>query len=389
MRWTMIVLVLTTLVVIYGGSNFVVISRILQSLPSRPALRWTVGLILVLCASAYIGARLLERVVPCSTACPLIWVGSIWFAILTYAFVIIAAGDLSFALAGKLAGNPPWVETAKDWIPRVALVLAVVLSLYGAWNAMRPVVTTYHIQIDKPGPADGLRIVGLTDLHMGHIMGRERIQRIVDAVNELEPDLVLLGGDVVDEDVRPVMEQDLGQLLTEIRAPLGLFAVTGNHEYIGGVEPAVKYLESEGIVFLRDRAVQVADAVWLVGRDDRAGERMGGGVRKELPTILSESAVDMSQPVILMDHQPHGLEDGARVGVDIQLSGHTHHGQLWPFNYITGAIFEEDWGLKRKGDTHVVVSCGAGTWGPPVKVGSISEVVLLNVSFGGDGSSVR
>ena len=387
MRWAMIVMILTVLVVIYGGSNFVVISRILQSLPSRPALRWTVGIILVLCASAYIAARFLERVVPCSTACPLIWVGSIWFAILTYAFVIIAAGDLSFAFAGKLAGNPPWVEIAKDWIPRVALALAIVLSLYGAWNARRPVVTTYTITIDKPGPADGLRIVGLTDLHMGHIMGRSRIQRIVDAVNRLEPDMVLLGGDVVDEDVRPVMEQDLGRLLTEIEAPLGMYAVTGNHEYIGGVEPAVKYLESEGIVFLRDRAEKVAESVWLVGRDDRAGERMGGGVRKTLPDILSESKVDMSQPVILMDHQPHGLSEGVDAGVDIQLSGHTHNGQLWPFNYITGAIFELDWGMRRKGDTHVVVSCGAGTWGPPVKVGSISEVVLLNVSFGGDGSS--
>ena len=381
MRWAMIVMILTVLVVVYGGSNFVVISRVVQSLPAKPALRWTVGIFLTICALAYIAARFLERVVPCSAACPLIWIGSLWFAILAYAFLVIATGDLAFGLAGKLMGNPEWVGTAKDWIPRVAMVVAVLLSIYGAWNAMRPKVTTYDITLSKPGPSEGLKIVGLTDIHMGHVMGRSRIKRIVDAVNELKPDLVLLGGDVVDEDVRPVMEQDLGRLLMQIHAPLGIFAVTGNHEFIGGVEPAVDYLESEGIVFLRDRAIKVADAIWLVGREDRAGRRMGGVIRKDLPRILNESGVEMNLPVILMDHQPHGLLEAATAGVDIQLSGHTHNGQLWPFNFITGAIFELDWGHKLKGNTHVVVSCGAGTWGPPVKVGSISEIVLLNLTF--------
>jgi len=389
MRWAMIVMILTVLVVVYGGSNFVVISRIIQSLPPRPALRWTVGIVLTLCAVAYIAARFLERIVPCSTACPLIWVGSVWFAILAYAFLVIAAGDLAFGLAGKLMGNPPFVDVAKDWIPRVALGVAILLSLYGAWNAMRPAVTTYDIHIDKPGPEQGLRIVALTDLHMGHIMGRDRIHRIVDAVNQLKPDLVLLGGDVVDEDIRPVMEQDLGKLLTGVHAPHGMYAVTGNHEFIGGVEPAVNYLESEGIIFLRDRAAKVAEAIWLVGREDRAGRRMGGGIRKDLPVILKESGVEMELPVILMDHQPMDLDEAVIAGMDLQISGHTHNGQLWPFNFITGAIFELDWGMMQKGDTKIVVSCGAGTWGPPVKVGSVSEIVLLNLSFGGDGSSGR
>ncbi len=380
MRWLMIVLVLTILVIVYGGSNFVVISRVLQSLPDRPVWRWTVGVTLTVCALAYIAGRFLEKVVPCSTACPLIWVGSVWFAILAYSFLIIAAGDLGFGLAGKLTGNPGWVNTAKDWIPRVALVLSVVVSAYGAWNAMRPEVTTYTITVDKPTTRTRpLSIVALTDIHMGHIMGPGRIRRLVDEVNKLNPDLVLLPGDVVDEDIRPVMEQDLGRMLMEIHAPLGIYAATGNHEFIGGVHEAVEYLESEGIVMLRDRAVRIDPDIWIVGRDDRAGRRMGGPVRKELKQILEEGSVDPEQLIILMDHQPHGLDEGVLAGADIQISGHTHNGQLWPFNYITGAIFELDWGYKRKGDTHVVVSCGAGTWGPPVKVGSVSEIVRILV----------
>lgn len=380
MRWMMIVLVLTILVIVYGGSNFVVISRILQSLPEKPAVRWTVGVTLTIFALAYIAARFLEKAVPCTTACPLIWIGSVWFAILAYSFLIIAAGDLGFGLAGKLMGNPDWVNTAKNWIPRVAIVSAVLISAYGAWNATRPYVTTYTVTVDKPtARTEDLNIVALTDIHMGHIMNAGRIRRLVDAVNELKPDLVLLGGDVVDEDIRPVMEQDLGRMLKEIHAPLGIYAATGNHEFIGGVKAAVDYLESEGIIVLRDRAVRIHPDIWIVGRDDRAGRRMGGPVRKELKQILDEGVVEPGQLIILMDHQPHGLDEGVIARVDLQVSGHTHNGQLWPFNYITGAIFELDWGYKRKGNTHVIVSCGAGTWGPPVKVGSVSEIVRIHV----------
>ena len=380
MRWMMIVLVLTILVIVYGGSNFVVISRILQSLPEKPAVRWTVGVTLTIFALAYIAARFLEKVVPCSTACPLIWVGSVWFAILAYSFLIIAAGDLGFGLAGKLTGNPDWVNTARDWIPRVAIVAAILISAYGAWNARRPHVTTYTVAVDKPTTrSEPLSIVALTDIHMGHIMNAGRIRRLVDEVNKLKPDVVLLPGDVVDEDIRPVMEQDLGRMLKEIHAPLGIYAATGNHEFIGGVKAAVDYLESEGIVVLRDRAVRIEPDIWIVGRDDIAGRRMGGPIRKELKQILDEGAVDPDQLIILMDHQPHGLDEGMTAGADLQVSGHTHNGQLWPFNFITGAIFELDWGYKRKGNMHVIVSCGAGTWGPPVKVGSVSEIVQIHV----------
>ncbi len=380
MRWMMIALVLTILVIVYGGSNFVVISRILQSLPDRPLWRWTVGVTLVVFALAYIAGRFLEKVVPCTVACPLIWVGSVWFAILTYSFLIIAAGDIGFGLTGKLMGNPQWVSTAKDWIPRFAIVFSVLISAYGAWNAMRPHVTRYTVEVNKPTTrAEPLSIVALTDIHMGHIMNAGRIRRLVDAVNKLKPDLVLLGGDVVDEDIRPVMEQDLGRMLKEIHAPLGIYAVTGNHEFIGGVKPAVDYLESEGIVVLRDRAVRIDPDIWIVGRDDRAGRRMGGPVRKDLYQIMKDEQVDPNQLIILMDHQPYGLDEAVVAGVDLQISGHTHNGQLWPFNYITGAIYELDWGYKQKRNTHVIVSCGAGTWGPPVKVGSVSEIVQITV----------
>ena len=173
-----------------------------------------------------------------------------------------------------------------------------------------------------------------------------------------------------------MIRQNLGETLRKINSRLGVFAVTGNHEYIGGVEEACRYLGDHGITMLRDESVMIDDRVYIVGREDRS---IGSGRRKSLDDLLLR--VDKSFPVILMDHQPFRLEEAENAGVDLQLSGHTHHGQLWPFNFITKKVYELSWGYKKKGNTHVYVSCGVGTWGPPVRTGNRPEIINMKLRF--------
>jgi hypothetical protein len=199
-------------------------------------------------------------------------------------------------------------------------------------------------------------------------------------INALNPDVVLLPGDVIDEDLGPVIQQNLGETLRKIRSKYGVFAVTGNHEYIGGVEPACKYLTEHGITMLRDKVISIQDSLYIIGREDLSIRQFTGKKRKNLKEIIS--GIDPSLPIILMDHQPFHLDEAAVNGIDLQLSGHTHHGQMWPFNYITNKIYEISWGYVRKGNTQFYISCGAGTWGPPVRIGNTPEIINIIMKFG-------
>jgi len=259
----------------------------------------------------------------------------------------------------------------------IGVVLMIVFS--GYINACSLRVSQVNIAIAKKSIVRELKIVAASDIHLGTIVGRKRFCRIVNKINALAPDLILLPGDIVDEDLAPVIRENLGDALLQLRAKYGIYAVTGNHEFIGGVEPAVAYLQQHGVTMLRDRVVKLDCGLYLVGREDRSSRQFSGRMRKNLPELMSR--IDSTCPIILMDHQPFGLEEAAENGVDLQLSGHTHHGQLWPLNFITKAIYEISWGYLKKKDTHVYVSCGAGTWGAPVRLGSRAEIVQINLTF--------
>jgi hypothetical protein len=258
--------------------------------------------------------------------------------------------------------------------------LVAVAVLLGHINSIMPRVVT----LDLPVPArasklERLNIVAVTDIHLGTIVGRSRFDGIVGKINSMDPDLVLLPGDIVDEDLTPVIRQNLGESLKSIKSRYGVFAVTGNHEFIGGAPKACSYLIEHKIAMLRDESVKVADSFFLVGREDRSCGQFGGHERKPLSEIMKN--VDRNYPVILMDHQPFQLNEAAEQGIDLQISGHTHDGQLWPLNYIVNRIYELAWGYKKKSNTHYYVSDGVGTWGPPVRIGNRPEIVNIRLKF--------
>jgi predicted MPP superfamily phosphohydrolase len=338
---------------------------------------------------SFIAGRFLERIAitPFSTA--VVWVGSFWFA--AFAYFTLAALFIDFLrLVDYVVPFFPSFVTANiartKGVLAIGVSAAVVVALaVGYVNARNPRIKNLDIHIPKS--ADSLKTLSVavaSDIHLGTIIGNGRLNTIVDSINSLHADLVLFPGDIVDEDLAPVIKQNLGETLRTIKAKYGVFAVTGNHEYIGGVEEAYHYLMEHGIKVLRDEVVTLNGGITLVGREDRSIGQFSGKKRKPLPELMSN--VDKRSPIILMDHQPIGLHEAVDAGADLQLSGHTHHGQIWPFGYITEAIYEVSWGYKRKGDTQFYVSSGVGTWGPPVRLGNTPEIINLRITFGPNGS---
>jgi uncharacterized protein len=255
--------------------------------------------------------------------------------------------------------------------------LTAIILLIGYFNARVPVIREVSIKLDKPVPDGFQKIVLVSDLHLGITISNGKLTKMVTLVNEQNADMIFLAGDVFDEDLGPVIQNNMGDLLKNLKAGNGVFAILGNHEYYGNAAAAQHYLEEHAIVVLRDSVIILPNGIAVAGREDLTYERMTGKLRKPLEQLLS--GVDRSRPVFLMDHQPYNLQDVASAQVDLQVSGHTHHGQMWPFNYITKAMFEISRGYEKINGTHFYVSSGYGTWGPPIRTNSRSEIVVLNV----------
>ncbi len=378
------VLFLAVFFTVYGLVNYYIFLRGWQAVPTdAPWKMWYIVIFLFLSLSFVIG-RFLERLWLSDVSSVIVWVGSFWLAVMVYLFLAavvfdllrLANGVLHIVPGSTLANHSP----ARLWFAVTAVAVTAIILIGGYVNARNPQVRHITLTIEKTHVADtALHVVVVSDIHLGTIIGNDRLRRIVHAVNALEPDLILLPGDVVDEDLAPVIRGNLGEGLRSLTAKYGVLAVTGNHEYIGGVEGACAYLEDHGVHVLRDSVVRLPNGVYVVGREDRSRSQFAGERRKDLRTLMA--GIHSSSPVILMDHQPIGLEEGAEAGVDLQLSGHTHHGQLWPFNVITEAVYEVSWGYARKGGTHIYVSSGAGTWGPPVRIGNRPEIVSLRLEM--------
>jgi len=370
---------------VYLGINGYVFLRGWQALLPGSHLRmWFLAVFALLTVSFVLG-RVLERYWLSVVSDAFVWLGSVWLGALAYFVLACLAIDLVRLLLLVLPIRLPEVADParmRQWGMVATIAVVTIIIAAGCVNARFPRIHKMAIPIAKQTRGvHSLHIVMLSDVHLGTIIGQERLAGLVDRINTLRPDLVLFAGDVVDEDLGPVIRQNLGATLLSIRARKGVYGITGNHEYIGGAEEACKYLEAHGITMLRDTCVEIEGGIVLAGRQDRSSAQFGGNKRKSIDELLA--GVDPTMPLILMDHQPFGLEEAATHGVDLQLSGHTHHGQLWPFNYITNAIYEVSWGYLKKGATHFYVSSGVGTWGPPVRTGNRPELVDITLTFEG------
>lgn len=313
--------------------------------------------------------------------------GSYWFAMMLYFFLVVLIFDFA-RIANSVfhffpePGSVTYLKTKLLATLSISgVVLLVVIA--GAINARIIRVTDLNLDIPKNGSKyKELNAVVVSDIHLGTLIRESHLQKIVHKINRLEPDIVLIPGDLTDEKIKPVRNRNLGPVLQQIRAKLGVYAITGNHEYIGGAEDAVRYFSRYGIKFIRDTSMLIDSSFYLVGREDRESTRFGGVKRQELEDVLT--GIDDNKPIIMLDHQPWHLSEVGKTVVDVQFSGHTHHAQMWPLNYITTLMVGLSWGYQRIGNTHFYVTCGAGSWGPPVRTNSYPEIVHVKMHFTGD-----
>lgn len=367
-----------TFFILYGAINlYIFLGSRRALLPGWGSSKGHLLVFLFFSASFLLG-RSLENYWISSVSQVLIWIGSFWFAAMLYLFLGFLLVDL-LRCGWALVGDS--LPLKAERLARGAVSLtASILIVAGYLNALNPRLKTMKLSL--PGATShtqGMEILVASDIHLGTIVGEKRLARLCKAVEELRPDLVLLPGDILDEDPRTVMRDSVGDMLRSFKAQHGVYAVTGNHEYLAGVERACRYLEEHGIRVLRDQAVLIGGLFYLVGREDRSMSRFTGKDRKPLSELLAP--LDKKIPVILMDHQPLQLEEAVQTGVAFQLSGHTHHGQLWPLNLVTSLIYEVSWGYLKKGNTQFYVSSGYGTWGPPVRIGNHPEMVHIILSL--------
>ena len=378
------ILVGSVLFIIYGGLNYYIGLRGWQALFSYipfipPKLYWSAFGVVSL---SYIVSRLMQKILSKGLYEGLNLLGAYWLAFMFYFLLVITALDLLRLLNRLLRLVPMNIShSLNPALGFLVFILVVGIVSYGAWNARHPRVNHYEVSIAKQaGSLKQLHVVMVSDIHLGTIIHNDYLTKMVDRVNQLKPDLVLLAGDVFDENVEAVNKQEMTASFSKLKAQYGTFAVLGNHEYIGGnAEEAIKYLNAAGVRVLRDSSQEIAGSFYLIGRDDRSSERVNRVKRKSL-TILMQG-IDHSLPIILMDHQPSQLDEPTEQGVDLQLSGHTHAGQLFPIRLITRRIFEDDWGYLRKGNFQLIVSSGYGTWGPPIRVGNTPEIVDITITF--------
>lgn len=368
---------------VFGLVNFYIIRRGRQALAGTGALR-TVVLIIYLClVLCFFVGHLLARSRPGRLAEMVTIAGSFYLGILIYLLLFVTIVDL-LRLADHIIPFFPGLIREHGRSAGQAAFFAVVgmtLALvFGGFIHMRHVrIKTMDITIGKPA-ADikSLNLVLLADIHVGPFMHSPRLEKIVQMVNSLDPDLVLIPGDIVNEETLATELEKMTVTFRKIHSRFGVFASTGNHEYFAGIEKSLDYLRRSGFTVLQDEAKLVNNSFYVVGRSN-SDYIVRRDRRKSLKEILN--GADLNLPVILLDHQPVHLGDAADAGVDLQLSGHTHGGGVFPFTIINNLIYEIALGYGRKGKTQYYVTSGVGVWEPPARIGTTAEIVLMRVTF--------
>lgn len=338
---------------------------------------------LLVFALAPIAAMMLTRFAPRELMRPLTNVSMIWLGSMLYVLLGVGAIDVLSFVAQKAIGVPFDAERrtqlARLGAGFVALATSGVAALGVAHVLRGPKLRRIRIPLAKVSAGtDGYRIVQVTDIHVGPTIGHGFLRKVVSDVNALDPDLVVITGDLVDGQVSELAEHV--RPLADLRARHGVFFVTGNHEYYSGADAWIAHLASLGVRTLRNEHVRIggADGFDLAGVDDFRAAEFGNGHGPDLARALHGR--DASRPVVLLAHQPKQAIEASSAGVDLQLSGHTHAGQIRPFDLLVRLEQRFLEGLYEVGAMKLYVSPGTGYWGPPMRVGTTSEITEITLA---------
>ncbi len=313
-----------------------------------------------------------------------LWIGSFWFAIVLYLFLFILLIDLIRIINKRINFLPKFIfrnyRVSKLITGLVVLLLSIIIVGYGYINASNVKLKEMEINLlNKNSQLNEISILYFSDSHFTPVYNGRILNQIIDISKQTKPDLILIGGDVVDDKSSHLNRYGIDTLLQKLQSKYGIYTCNGNHEFIVDVNDADNFLNRNKVKVLLDTFIIIENSIQIIGRQDRSVSMFSNGKRKALNEIMKNANKNL--PTIVLDHQPINLLEAEVNGIDLQLSGHTHHGQLFPFNLITNLIYEVSWGYYEKGNTQYYVSCGVGTWGPPVRIGSDAEILLIKTKL--------
>jgi predicted MPP superfamily phosphohydrolase len=344
--------------------------------PWGPALTIALIALAVAIPIAFFAMRSLPR----SMSGPLSWVAYIWMGFALYLFLFTVLTDAGRGMAAALGVLPKDPERRLFLARSIAASVgaaAGLIGLGGMANALRG-FDVRHVRIPLaklPRHASGYLIVQMSDVHVGPTIGREFVEAVVRRTNELAPDMVVITGDLVDGSVDQLRE--LVSPLGGLSAKDGVYFVTGNHEYYSGADEWIAHLRTLGIRVLRNERVDVRGLFELAGVDDVSASRMLSHHGQDIAGAVAGR--DESRPLVLLAHQPKAMREAVAAGVDLQLSGHVHGGQMVPFNWLARLDQPLVAGLHLVEKTWVYVSTGTGYWGPPMRVGPGAELTRIEL----------
>jgi predicted MPP superfamily phosphohydrolase len=377
----------TIMVTLVGSAHYYVWSRLVRdpALPPVVARGLTYGLVFLFLAIP--GTLFLRRSSLAGVSEPLVWVAMTWLGLLLFLVLALGVADLGrgvWELVRSLNDAPPLDAGRRQAAARiVAGAAALVGGALGLWSVRSALGDVRVRRVDVtlarlPAALSGTRIVQLSDVHIGPTIHKSFLETIVEQTNALNPDVIAITGDLVDGTVEDLAAHTAP--LAGLRAKYGVYFVTGNHEYYSGAEDWCTELRRLGIRVLRNERVSIGNdgaSFDLAGTDDHSAKRFGYGHGEDLPKALGGR--DPERELVLLAHQPKTILEAQDHGVGLQLSGHTHGGQIWPWTYLVRLQQPVVAGLAKFGKSLVYVSSGTGYWGPPMRLGAPAEITELTL----------
>lgn len=352
------ILLFVFILIVYIGITFFIGFGLMKTLIAFGIYRWPIVYWSIL--TLFSGSIFLSRIKNMTIFQVL---GNYWMFIFQYGFLFTFVGVIIYYLTPlknlRIIGG-------------TGIGIFLVLLIAGLYFAYQPTSRTIEMEVDKN--ADDLKIIVASDFHLGVLSTKNHLERFVELANKENPDLVLLVGDIIDDDPKWFIEQNMDETLAKLKTTHGVYGVLGNHEYYGKkTEPFLEVMKKANVTMLLDETILINDEFYLTGQEDLTN-------KNRLPLEVLKP-LDETKPWIIMNHTPTQLEVPTKLQADLHLSGHTHKGQLWPNNYLTNRLFEVDYGYLKKETTHFLVSSGYGFWGPPMRIGSQAELWVVHLNF--------
>ncbi len=347
------------------------------------------GVVSILCGFVMSSSNPLKRVF---TRFGFYWFGIICYFALALVFALIVRYIIWLIIKDKYN-----VNKARQYTIVFVVIFAAVISVYGIYHAHKLKINSYEIDVDKSSERESLNVALVADLHIGYNVGLKEIEDMVTKINELNPDIVIIAGDIFDNQYEAVENPEkMAELLRNLKSAYGTYAVLGNHDidekilmgftFAGNGDKVcisddmMKLLNNSNINVLYDDYIEI-DGIQIYGRPDSHKYNLGYDSRLSPVDVVSK--LDEDKPIIVIDHEPYELSELADAGVDVDLSGHTHDGQIWPAKYLNYLIWENPVGYLEVNGMHSIVTSGIGLFGPNMRVGTDAEICSIKINFKG------